>query len=308
MQSPTRREAIEVRGLTKRFGDVLAVDDLSFEVERGTVTGFLGPNGAGKTTTLRALLGLVEPSAGSALINGRRYRQLAHRARQVGAALEGADMHPGRTARDHLRVRATAAGIDRVRVGAVLDLVELTDAADRRVGVFSLGMRQRLALAAALLGDPEVLILDEPANGLDPDGVRWLRRLLRALAAQGRAVLVSSHVLAEVAQTADRVVILSRGRLVTEAALEELMAGTQRVVRVQTPEAGRLREALAGDGVRARLVGPDRLEVSGTSAAAVGTLAARMSIPLYESVSEVANLEDVFFQLTGAASEQEVAP
>ena len=300
--------AIEVRGLTKRFGDVLAVDDLSFEVERGTVTGFLGPNGAGKTTTLRALLGLVEPSAGSALINGRRYRQLADRARQVGAALEGADMHPGRTARDHLRVRATAAGIDRVRVGAVLDLVELTDAADRRVGVFSLGMRQRLALAAALLGDPEVLILDEPANGLDPDGVRWLRRLLRGLAAQGRTVLVSSHVLAEVAQTADRVVILSRGRLVTEAALEELMAGTQRVVRVQTPEAGRLREALAGDGVRARLVGPDRLEVSGSSAAAVGMLAARMSIPLYESVSEVANLEDVFFQLTGAASEQEVAP
>ena len=300
--------AIEVRGLTKRFGDVLAVDDLSFEVERGTVTGFLGPNGAGKTTTLRALLGLVEPSAGSALINGRRYRQLADRARQVGAALEGADMHPGRTARDHLRVRATAAGIDRVRVGAVLDLVELTDAADRRVGVFSLGMRQRLALAAALLGDPEVLILDEPANGLDPDGVRWLRRLLRGLAAQGRTVLVSSHVLAEVAQTADRVVILNRGRLVTEAALEELMAGTQRVVRVQTPEAERLREALAGDGVRARLVGPDRLEVSGTSAAAVGTLAARMSIPLYESVSEVANLEDVFFQLTGAASEQEVAP
>jgi len=169
-------------------------------------------------------------------------------------------------------------------------------------------MRQRLALAAALLGDPEVLILDEPANGLDPNGVRWLRRLLRALAAQGRAVLVSSHVLAEVAQTADRVVILNRGRLVTEAALEELMAGTQRVVRVQTPEAERLREALAGDGVRARLVGPERLEVSGTSAAAVGTLAARMSIPLYESVSEVANLEDVFFQLTGAASEQEVAP
>jgi ABC-2 type transport system ATP-binding protein len=300
--------AIEVRGLTKRFGDVLAVDDLSFEVESGTVTGFLGPNGAGKTTTLRTLLGLVEPSAGSALINGRPYRELANRARQVGAALEGADLHPGRTARDHLRVRATAADIERARIPAVLDLVELTDAADRRAGGFSLGMRQRLALAAALLGDPEVLILDEPANGLDPDGVRWLRRLLRGLAAQGRTVLVSSHVLAEVAQTADRVVILNRGRLVTEAALEELMAGTQRVVRVQTPEAERLCEALAGDGVRARLVGPDRLEISGASAETVGTLAARMSIPLYESVTEVANLEDVFFQLTGAASEQEVAP
>jgi ABC-2 type transport system ATP-binding protein len=300
--------AIEVRGLTKRFGDVLAVDDLSFEVESGTVTGFLGPNGAGKTTTLRTLLGLVEPSAGSALINGRPYRELANRARQVGAALEGADLHPGRTARDHLRVRATAADIERARIPAVLDLVELTDAADRRAGGFSLGMRQRLALAAALLGDPEVLILDEPANGLDPDGVRWLRRLLRGLAAQGRTVLVSSHVLAEVAQTADRVVILNRGRLVTEAALEELMAGTQRVVRVQTPEAERLCEALADDGVRARLVGPDRLEISGASAETVGTLAARMSIPLYESVTEVANLEDVFFQLTGAASEQEVAP
>jgi ABC-2 type transport system ATP-binding protein len=300
--------AIEVRGLTKRFGDVLAVDDLSFEVESGTVTGFLGPNGAGKTTTLRTLLGLVEPSAGSALINGRPYRELANRARQVGAALEGADLHPGRTARDHLRVRATAADIERARIPAVLDLVELTDAADRRAGGFSLGMRQRLALAAALLGDPEVLILDEPANGLDPDGVRWLRRLLRGLAAQGRTVLVSSHVLAEVAQTADRVVILNRGRLVTEAALEELMAGTQQVVRVQTPEAERLCEALAGDGVRARLVGPDRLEISGASAETVGTLAARMSIPLYESVTEVANLEDVFFQLTGAASEQEVAP
>jgi ABC-2 type transport system ATP-binding protein len=300
--------AIEVRGLTKRFGDVLAVDDLSFGVESGTVTGFLGPNGAGKTTTLRTLLGLVEPSAGSALINGRPYRELANRARQVGAALEGADLHPGRTARDHLRVRATAADIERARIPAVLDLVELTDAADRRAGGFSLGMRQRLALAAALLGDPEVLILDEPANGLDPDGVRWLRRLLRGLAAQGRTVLVSSHVLAEVAQTADRVVILNRGRLVTEAALEELMAGTQRVVRVQTPEAERLCEALAGDGVRARLVGPDRLEISGASPETVGTLAARMSIPLYESVTEVANLEDVFFQLTGAASEQEVAP
>jgi ABC-2 type transport system ATP-binding protein len=299
--------AIEVRGLTKRFGDVLAVDDLSFEVASGTVTGFLGPNGAGKTTTLRILLGLVEPSAGSALINGRRYRELANRAQQVGAALEGADMHPGRTACSHLRVRATAARLDTARVAAVLDLVELTDASDRRVGGFSLGMRQRLALAAALLGDPEVLILDEPANGLDPEGVRWLRRLLRGLAGQGRTVLVSSHVLAEVAQTADRVVILNRGRLVTESSLEELMTETRQLVRVQTPQAEQLRAALAGDGIQARLVGPDRLEVSGASAEAVGTLAARLSIPLFESVTEVADLEDVFFQLTGAATEREAA-
>jgi ABC-2 type transport system ATP-binding protein len=298
--------AIEVRDLSKRFGEVLAVDDLSFEVDRGTVTGFLGPNGAGKTTTLRILLGLVEPDAGSALIDGRPYRQLPDRAQQVGAALEGADAHPGRTARNHLRVRATAARIPAARVGAALDLVELSDVADRRVSGFSLGMRQRLALAAALLGEPQVLILDEPANGLDPEGVRWLRRLLRGLAAEGRTVLVSSHVLAEVAQTADRVVILNRGRLVTEASLEELIAGARQLVRVQTPQAEELRTALTGDGIRAQLVAPDRLEVSGASAEEVGTLAARLSIPLYESVTEAANLEEVFFQLTGAAPETEV--
>jgi ABC-2 type transport system ATP-binding protein len=300
--------AIAVRELTKRFGDVLAVDELSFEVERATVTGFLGPNGAGKTTTLRMLLGLVAPDAGSALINGRTYRELPYHAHQVGAALEGAEAHPGRTARSHLRVRAAAARIDDARVAAVLELVELTDAADRRVGGFSLGMRQRLALAAALLGDPGVLILDEPANGLDPEGVRWLRRLLRALAAEGRTVLVSSHVLTEVAQTADRVVILNHGRLLTESSLEELMAGTRQALLVQTPQAEQLRAALTGNGIRARLVGPDRLEIGGASAEAVGMLAARLSIPIFESVTEVANLEDVFFQLTGVAAEKEVAP
>ena len=226
---------IDIRGLTKRFGQVLAVDQLSFQVQAGTVTGFLGPNGAGKTTTLRMLLGLVEPTKGSATINGRPYRQLPDPSHHVGAVLEAADIHPGRTARNHLHVRATAGRVGPARVDAVLDLVELAAAADRRVGGFSLGMRQRLGLAAALLGDPEVLILDEPANGLDPEGIRWLRAFLRGLARQGRTVLVSSHLLAEVAQTADHVVILDHGRLVTQAPLEELMAGARQVVRVRTP-------------------------------------------------------------------------
>jgi ABC-2 type transport system ATP-binding protein len=213
---------IGVHGLTKRFGPVLAVDELSFEVGAGTVAGFLGPNGAGKTTTLRALLGLVTPDGGTATINGNRYADLPDPSRQVGAVLEATGFYPGRTARDHLRVQAAAGRIDRSRVEEVLDLVDLTEVAGRAVGGFSLGMRQRLGIAAAMLGDPQVLILDEPANGLDPEGVRWLRGLARGLAAQGRTVLVSSHLLAEVAQTVDSVVIIGRGRLVTQATLDEL--------------------------------------------------------------------------------------
>ena len=216
---------IEVGGLTKLFGPVLAVDRLSFEVERGTVVGFLGPNGAGKTTTLRMLLGLVRPDAGTATINGQVYRDLAEPLRQVGAVLEASSFHPGRTAVSHLRVQAMAGQADPTRIGEVLRLVDLTGAADQRVGGFSLGMRQRLGLATALLTDPEVLILDEPANGLDPEGVRWLRDLLRGLAAEGCTVLVSSHILAEVAQTVDSVVILDRGHLVTQSSLAELTAG-----------------------------------------------------------------------------------
>jgi ABC-2 type transport system ATP-binding protein len=216
---------IEVRGLTKRFGSVLAVDQLGFDVDGGTVTGFLGPNGAGKTTTLRMLLGLVEPTAGTATINGRRYRDLPHPRRQVGAVLEAASVHPGRTARNHLRVQAMAGRVAPARIDEVLDVVGLTAAADRRVAGFSLGMRQRLGLASALLEDPEVLILDEPANGLDPAGVRWLRELLREQAGAGRTVLVSSHILAEAAQTVDRVLVLDRGRLVAQSSLAELTAG-----------------------------------------------------------------------------------
>jgi ABC-2 type transport system ATP-binding protein len=213
---------VAVRTLTKRFGDIIAVDDLTFSLSRGTVTGFLGPNGAGKTTTLRLLLGLAQPTAGEALVFGRRYRDLGQPARRVGAVLETGDFHPGRSGRDHLRSLALAAEIDPDRVEEVLEMVELVAAASRRVRTYSLGMRQRLGLATALLGDPELLILDEPANGLDPAGVHWLRGFLRRFAEQGRTVLVSSHMLAEAAQTVDDVVIIDHGRLVTTGRLDEL--------------------------------------------------------------------------------------
>jgi ABC-2 type transport system ATP-binding protein len=218
---------IEVRGLTKRFGQVLAVDRLSFTVEAGEVVGFLGPNGAGKTTTLRMLLGLVRPDEGTATINGSAYADLAEPLHQVGAVLEASSFHPGRTARNHLRVQALAARADPSRADDVLELTGLKDAADRRIGGFSLGMRQRLGLATALLPDPELLILDEPTNGLDPEGVRWLRDLLRGMAAEGATVLVSSHILAEVAHTVDSVVIVDRGHLVTQSSLADLTIGAQ---------------------------------------------------------------------------------
>jgi len=214
--------AVTARGLTKRYGKLVAVDDITFSLPAGTVTGFLGPNGAGKTTTLRLLLGLAEPTAGEALVFGHRYRELEHPIRRVGAVLESGDFHPGRSGRDHLRTLALAARIGYDRVEQVLALVELEAAAGRRVQTYSLGMRQRLGLAGALLGDPELLVLDEPANGLDPEGVHWLRGFLRSLAQQGRTVLVSSHVLAEIAQTVDHVVIIDRGRLLATTSLDEL--------------------------------------------------------------------------------------
>ncbi len=213
---------IDIEGLTKNFGATRAVDDLSFEVGPGRVTGFLGPNGAGKTTTLRMLLGLVEPSSGRATIDGQLYRDLTDPRRRVGAVLEASSMHPGRTGRNHLRVIQRASGLPESRVEETLGLVELDDAADRRVGKYSLGMRQRLAIATALLGDPEVLVLDEPANGLDPAGIRWLRELLRGMAAEGRTIVVSSHMLAEVSQSVDEVVIIGKGRLLRKGALNEI--------------------------------------------------------------------------------------
>ncbi|HXQ55020.1 MAG TPA: ABC transporter ATP-binding protein [Actinomycetes bacterium] len=292
--------AISVQGLTKRFGEVLAVDRLDFEVDPGTVTGFLGPNGAGKTTTLRMLLGLVAPTSGAATIDGRPYRELADPARRVGAVLEQSGFHPGRSARDHLRVLATAAGLAPARIDEVLEQTGLAAAARRRVGGFSLGMRQRLGLAAALLGDPDVLVLDEPANGLDPEGVHWLR----GLADQGRTVLVSSHLLAEVAQTVDQVVIIDRGRLVAQSTLAALTAGTDRTVRVRTAQPEALHALLVAMGATVTLDGPDQLLVGGVTAEQVGQTAAAGGVVLHEMRFERSNLEDVFLELTGGKGDQ----
>ena len=291
--------AITVQGLTKRFGDVLAVDQLSFQVDEGTVAGFLGPNGAGKTTTLRMLLGLVAPTSGTAAVCGRRYRDLPDPARRVGAVLEAGGFHPGRSARDHLRIQATAAGLPQTRVDQVLEQTGLAGAGRRRVGGFSLGMRQRLGLAAALLGDHDVLVLDEPANGLDPEGVHWLRGLVRGLADQGRTVLVSSHLLAEVAQTVDQVVIIDKGRLVTQVAMAELTAGADRTVRVRTPQPEVLRDLLVARGATVSIDGPGQLVVGGATTEQVGQAAAAGGVVLHEMRFERSNLEDVFLELTG---------
>jgi ABC-2 type transport system ATP-binding protein len=299
---------IEVDGLTKRFANLTAVDHVTFTVERGRVVGFLGPNGAGKTTTLRMLLGLVTPSEGTATINGRRYNDLADPLRVVGAALESSLAYPGRSARNHLRIAALVGGAGSGRVDEVLDVVDLTAAADRRVGQFSLGMRQRLALATALVCDPEILILDEPANGLDPEGVHWLRTLLRRLAEEGRTVLVSSHILAEVAQTVDSVVILDRGRLVTESTLADLTAGSGHVVRVRTPRAADLADLLAVQGASATVVAADRVKITGATSEQIGTVAAEHAIPIFETTSEAADLEDIFLRLTADAERTEVTP
>ena len=290
---------VSAESLTKRFGKLVAVDDLSFELESGTVTGFLGPNGAGKTTTLRMLLGLAAPTKGQALVFGSRYAELARPAHRIGAVLEATDFHPGRSGRNHLRTLALAAGLPESRVDEVLRLVELDGVKRRRVKTYSLGMRQRLGLASALLGDPELLVLDEPANGLDPEGVRWLRDFLRAFAAEGKTVFVSSHVLAEVAQTVDRIVIINRGRLVVESPLDELTARVGGSVRVRTPQAGELRTALKAAGIEATSSNDDGLLVHGTSSARVGEIAAAAHVVLHELVPEASSLEEVFLDLTG---------
>jgi len=293
---------LEVRDLTKRFGTNPAVDGLSFTAEPGRVLGFLGPNGAGKTTTLRILLGLTLPSSGSATVDGRPYRELTDPIRLVGAVLEGPQFHPGRSGRDHLRVLAAAAGLPQGRVDEVLRLVELDGAGAKRVKAYSLGMRQRLSLAGALLGDPRALVLDEPANGLDPQGIRWLREFLRRQAGEGRTVLVSSHVLAEMAQTVDEVVVISRGRLVAQGTLEELSRGSEAPVWVRSPEAERLRAALgATEGVAAEAgeAGGDWLAVRGASLELVGTTAAEQGIPVFELYRPRQSLEHVFLELTG---------
>ena len=289
---------IDVVDLSKRFGKTQAVAGLSFRVEPGTITGFLGPNGAGKSTTLRAVLGLVHPDSGSATVLGVRYRDLDRPLGRVGAVLEASEVHPGRSGRNHLRVLAAAAGLPRSRVEEVLELVELKNAAKRRVKGYSLGMRQRLGLATALLGDPEVLVLDEPANGLDPAGIRWLRDLLRSLAAEGRTILISSHVLAEVAQTVDRVVIIHRGRLIQQATIGEVLAGAKGLTRVRAPEALRLRELLAATGATVSETEDGALAVD-VPPEQVGETAAANGIVLHELVVERATLEEVFLELTG---------
>jgi ABC-2 type transport system ATP-binding protein len=285
-------------GLTKRFGKLTAVEDLSFVLEAGTITGFLGPNGAGKTTTLRMLLGLATPTTGRALIFDKPYAQLEQPALRVGAVLEATDFHPGRTGRDHLRTLSRSVELPDSRVDEVLRLVELTDAAKRRVKGYSLGMRQRLGLASALLGDPELLVLDEPANGLDPEGVRWLRDFLREFAAQGRTVLISSHVLAEVAQTVDQVLIINRGKLVIETSLDQLTARVGGSVRVRSPQLPKLAEALGREQIQTTTSNDHALLAHGTTNDRVGDIAFAAGVPIHELVTEGSSLEEVFLDLT----------
>ncbi|GAB1818348.1 ABC transporter ATP-binding protein [Herbidospora sp. RD11066] len=297
--------AIEIRNLSKSFGAVRAVDDVSFTVEAGTVTGYLGPNGAGKTTTLRSLLGLVTPDSGEALVNGRRYASLSHPLNEVGAVLEATSFHPGRTARDHLRILCTAAGLPATRPDEALDQVGLADAAAKRVGGFSLGMRQRLALAGALLGQPKIFILDEPANGLDPAGIQWLRGFLRHLARDtGAAVLVSSHVLAEVEQTVDNVVIIAKGRMVRQGTLAELTGNGNGggAVRVKTKDD--FAPALRAAGAEVEETEPGVLRVKGLDAEEIGRLALDQRVLLTEVIHERSDLQSVFLELTG----EEVKP
>ena len=289
---------IEVEHLTKRFRKTLAVDDLSFKVREGAITGFLGPNGAGKTTTLRTILGLVRPTAGQATVMGRPYRSLERPSSDVGAVLEASSFHPGRTGRNHLRVVATAAGYSRSRVEEVLAFVQLSEAARRRVGGYSLGMRQRLSLAAAFLGDPKVLILDEPANGLDPEGMRWLRELLRTLADEGRTIFISSHVLTEIEQIADEVVIIHRGRFVAHETTSELSARAAGGVRVRSPQADRLRGLVEEAGLKVSSANGDLLLVGEGSAERVGEVAAANGIVLHELAAEKTTLEEAFLELT----------
>ena len=288
---------IEVRSLTKRFRGTTAVEDLSFSVPRGRITGFLGPNGAGKTTTLRILLGLVLPTSGQATIEGRRYRDLESPLGTVGAVLEASNYHPARSGRNHLGVMATAAGIPSPRIDEVLAEVELASAAARKVGAYSLGMRQRLSVAAALLGRPTLLILDEPANGLDPEGIRWLRNFLRAFAESGGTVFVSSHVLGEVSQIADEVVIIHRGKLVAHEAVSDLTARTTGATRVRSPRADELVERLRAAGIEAEAAGAGRLIVQAPPER-VGDIAAEAAVPLHELVAETSTLEEAFLELT----------
>jgi len=288
---------IEVRELSKRYGAVRAVDGLSFEVRPGYVAGFLGPNGAGKSTTMRAVLGLDTPTSGSALVNGRRYADIRRPMFEVGALLDANAVHGGRSAVNHLRCLARSNGIGTARVVQVLEQVGLAGAAGRRVSALSLGMKQRLGVAAALLGDPGVLLFDEPVNGLDPEGIRWIRDLMRGLAAEGRTVLVSSHLMSEMAVTADRVVVIGRGRLIVETSMKDLADRFRRDVLVRTPDPAGLRRVLERAGARVAEEG-DALVVQGLDAAGIADAAADRRIAVHELTPRSASLEDAYLELT----------
>jgi len=295
---------IEVHGLTKRYGEKLAVDALTFDVRPGIVTGFLGPNGAGKSTTMRMIIGLDAPSAGSVTVNGRNYAQHVAPLHEVGALLEARSVHPSRTAAGHLLALASTCGIGRRRVAEVLELVGLADVADKRVGSFSLGMGQRLGIAAALLGDPDTIMLDEPVNGLDPEGVLWVRTLLRDLAEEGRTVFVSSHLMSEMALTAERLVVVGRGRLIRDESTEQFIdsASTGRV-HVRSPHATQLRELLLADGVQVSTSAEGELDVQGLSSDEIGDRAAAGGLVLHELTAVQASLEQAFMKLTADAVE-----
>ncbi len=290
---------IEAHGLTKHYGSTVAVDGLSFEVRAGQVTGFLGPNGSGKSTTMRMIMGLDNPDAGRVTVNGRPYSGLPWPLREVGGLLEAKSVHPGRSAYNHLWVLAQTNGIKKGRVDEVLETVGLTAVARKRAGTFSLGMGQRLGIAAALLGDPGVLLFDEPVNGLDPEGIRWVRTLLRRLAGEGRTVFVSSHLMSEMALTADHLVVIGRGRLIAEQPMADFIAQSSgQLVRARTPRPGELTAALVQAGGRVA-PGPDgMLDVTGMTAAEIGDLAAGLGIALHELTPQMASLEEAFMELT----------
>ena len=295
---------ITVQNLTKRFGAKTAVDDISFEVRSGAVTGFLGPNGAGKSTTMRMIVGLDRPDAGAATIGGRSYRELKAPLTEVGVLLDAKAVHPGRSARAHLRALAATHGIPNSRVQAVIDLTGLGSVADRRVGGFSLGMGQRLGIAAALLGDPHTLILDEPVNGLDPEGVLWVRQLVRALAAEGRTIFLSSHLMSEMAQTADDVIVLGRGRVLAHTPIGELVDGASRqTVRVRVTDVATLAPLLQTEGATVVALEQDLAEVTGLAAARIAELAVGAGIPLHELTPQRASLEEAYMALTVDAVE-----
>ena len=290
---------IEAQGLTKDYEDTHAVADLSFVVSPGMVTGFLGPNGAGKSTTMRLILGLDAPTAGIVTVNGKRYREFMAPLHEVGALLEARSVHTGRSAYNHLVALAQTHGIAKRRVRELVDLVGLHEVAGKRAGGFSLGMGQRLGIAAALLGDPATLLLDEPANGLDPEGIRWMRNLLKALAAEGRTVFVSSHLMSEVAQTADHLIVIGRGRLIADTSVDEFVRrASGSVVRVRSPQATRLRELVLGPGVSVTDVEPGLLEIGGLTAQQIGDLAATHGLALHELTPLQASLEEAFMELT----------